>query len=82
MGLGLCGDLEGWDEAWVVGKKVQQGGSICIHIADSFHCIEKTNSIVKQLYSNKKKKIYSASDHLLALSDCIHRKENVDLLFE
>ena len=29
---------------------------ICIHIADSLHCTVETNNIVKQLYSNLKKK--------------------------
>ena len=29
----LYGDLEGWDEKWG-GKELQEGGDICIHIAD------------------------------------------------
>ena len=36
--------------------EVQDGGAICIHIADSLHCIAETNNTVKQLYSFKKKK--------------------------
>ena len=35
--------------------EVQDGGAICIHIADSLHCIAETNNTVKQLYSFKKK---------------------------
>ena len=33
-----------------MGKKVQEEGDICIHIADSLHCTAETNT----LYSNKK----------------------------
>ena len=32
----LCDDLEGWD-----GGEVQEGGDICIHIADLSHCIDR-----------------------------------------
>ena len=37
------------------GGGVQEGGDICIHIADSLCCTEETNNTVKQLYSNLKK---------------------------
>ena len=30
----LCGDLDGWDGE-MGGREVQEGGDICIHIADS-----------------------------------------------
>ena len=30
----------------------EQGGSICMHMADSLCCRAETNNIVKQLYSN------------------------------
>ena len=45
----LCGDLSwvGWG-----GREVQEGGDVCIHIADSLHCTAETNNIVKQFYSN------------------------------
>ena len=33
----------------------EQGGSICMHTADSLCCRAETNNIVKQLYSNKNK---------------------------
>ena len=33
-----------------MGKKVQEEGDICIHIADSLHCTAETNT----LYYNKK----------------------------
>ena len=36
----------------VGGRAVQEGGDICIHIADPLHCTAETNDIVKQLYSN------------------------------
>ena len=48
----LCGDLDGWDGGG--GREVQEGGDVCIHIADSLCCTAETNTIVKQLYSNKK----------------------------
>ena len=38
----LCDDLEGWDEG--TGREVQETGDICIHMADSFHCIKETNT--------------------------------------
>ena len=31
----LSGDLDGWDGG---GREVEEGGDICIHIADSLHC--------------------------------------------
>ena len=46
----LCDDLEGWDGG---GREAQEGGDICIHIADSLCCTAETNNIVKQLYSIK-----------------------------
>ena len=36
----LCDDLDGWDGR---GREVQEGGDICIHIADSLHCTAETN---------------------------------------
>ena len=45
--------MGGW--GWS-GREAQQGEDVCIHIADSLHCTEKTNNTVKQLYSNKKEK--------------------------
>ena len=36
----LCDDLDGWDG----GREVQEGGDICIHIADSLHCTAETNT--------------------------------------
>ena len=32
------------------GKKIQNKGDTCIHIADSLYCAVETNNIVKQLY--------------------------------
>ena len=39
----LSDDLEGWGEArgW---KQAQEGGDICIHIADSLRCTAETNT--------------------------------------
>ena len=39
----FCDDLEGWDER--NRRKVQEeGGDICIHIADSLHCSAETHT--------------------------------------
>ena len=40
----------------MLGRKVQERGDICMHIANSLPCTAETNKIVKQLYSNLKKK--------------------------
>ena len=34
----FCDDLEGWD-----GRGFQEGGHICIHMADSLSCTAETN---------------------------------------
>ena len=60
----LCDHLEGWDreggrEGDARGKRY---GNICICITDSLGYKAETNTIVKQLYSNKdvkKKRILS-----------------------
>ena len=36
------------------GKEIQKRGDVCIHTADSHYVTVETNSVVKQLYSNKK----------------------------
>ena len=38
----LCDDLEGWDGEG--GREAQEGGDICIHIADSLCCTAETNT--------------------------------------
>ena len=40
----LCSDLEEWDEG--SGRKSEEGGDVCIHIADSLHCTEAANTIL------------------------------------
>ena len=37
----------------VGGREDHEGGSICIHIADSHCCTAETNNIAKQVYCNK-----------------------------
>ena len=37
----LCDDLDGWDGG---GREAQEGGDICIHIADSLHCVAEINT--------------------------------------
>ena len=36
LSLVLCGDLGGWGEDR---REIQVGAGICMHIADSLHCI-------------------------------------------
>ena len=38
----LSDDLEGWDRE--SGREAQEGGDICIHIADSLCCTTETNT--------------------------------------
>ena len=40
-GMELCDDLEGWDE-WGE-RDVQEGGDVCIQIADSLHSTPEIN---------------------------------------
>ena len=40
----VCDNLEVWDGGGGSGSKVQEGGNICIPMADS-HCMEDTNTI-------------------------------------
>ena len=53
-----------WEGGRGGGKKVKEGGDICIHIADSLCCTAE-NNIVKQLYSNKK-------INVLIIKKCYH----------
>ena len=39
----LCGDPDGWDGEGG-GREVQEGGDICIHIADSLRCTAETDT--------------------------------------
>ena len=39
----LCGDLDGWDGG-ECGREVQEGGDVCMHIADSLRCSAETNT--------------------------------------
>ena len=41
----LCGNLEGWDGVGE-GKEVQEGGNMCILMADSCWCTAETNTTV------------------------------------
>ena len=40
----LCADLEGGNEGGMGGREPQDGGDICIHVADSLCCIAETNT--------------------------------------
>ena len=52
----LCDDLDGWDGGGGGGREVQEGGDICIHIADSLRCTAETNITLQSNYSPCKKK--------------------------
>ena len=41
----LCENLEGWDGVGD-GREVQEGGGICIPMADSYGCVAETNPIL------------------------------------
>ena len=41
----LCDNLEGWDGV-EGGRGVQEGGDICIPVADSCRCVAETNIIL------------------------------------
>ena len=43
------------------GREVEEGGDVCIHIADSLHCTAETNTGVKKLtpIKNKNKNLHS-----------------------
>ena len=56
----LCDDLDGWDKGWG-GTEAQEGGDICILLADSHGCTPETNTAlqsnyptIKNLKNNKK----------------------------
>ena len=50
-----------WDEGWGR-RELQEGGDICMHIADSLHCKAETN--VEQLHSNKKESKINSKNNL------------------
>ena len=52
--MGLCGDLDGWEEE--KGREVLEGEDIGIHIADSLHCAAETNTTLESNYTSIKKK--------------------------
>ena len=56
--LVLYDDLQEWDERWG-GREVQEGGDICIHIADSLCCTVETNTTLYCNYTPIKKIIMS-----------------------
>ena len=41
----MLGDIEGWNGAWV-GGMFQEGGDVCICVADSLHCAAETKTIL------------------------------------
>ena len=55
----LCDDLQRWDGRGVWGwmRQAQEGGDICVHIADSYCCTTETNTTLQSNYSPIKKKI-------------------------
>ena len=51
----LCDNLEGWDGVGGGGKG-QEGGDICIAMADSWWCMVETNTILQSNYPSIKNK--------------------------
>ena len=51
----LYDDLGGWDESGWSGRKDQEGGDICIHMADSLPCTAETHITVQSSYTPIKK---------------------------
>ena len=43
--LGLCDNLERWDGVGV-GREIQEGGDICILVADSCSCLTEAKAIL------------------------------------
>ena len=62
LSLVLCDYLEGWNGAEGSEREVQEKGdiynSICIHRADSFHCIAENNTTLQSNYTPIKEKIH------------------------
>lgn len=60
LSLMLYNDLDGWDAVPIpwkggptsLGREVQEGGVVCIQIADLFHCLTGTNA--KANHTNQK----------------------------
>ena len=55
----LCDDLVGREEVnWKqgIGRDVQEGGDVCIHIADTLCCTAETNTTLQSNYPPVKKK--------------------------
>ena len=52
-----CDGLEGWGGVgWGgAGRETQEGGAICIHMADSFLCTAATNTICQAAIPNFEK---------------------------
>ena len=50
----FCDDLDGWDG---VGE-AQEGGDLCMRMADSLPCIAETNTTFKAIILKKKKKLF------------------------
>ena len=44
LSLVLCDDLEGWEGGVGSGREVQEGGTICILMANSLSCTGETNT--------------------------------------
>ena len=40
----LCDDLEGWDRE--DGREAEEGGDMCMHMADSLCCATETNTVL------------------------------------
>ena len=57
----LCNDLEGWDREG--GREAQEGGDMCMHMADSLCCATVNNTVLCNNYTPVK--IYLKKFYLL-----------------
>ena len=53
--LSLCNNLEGWDGERD-GKEIQEGGDVCIPMADSYWCLAETAQFCKAVILQLKNK--------------------------
>ena len=57
----LCDSLDGWDGAGG-GREVQEGGDMCILMADSHCCMAETNTTMESNYLSIKNKFKNFSE--------------------
>ena len=77
---GLCNDPDRWHRAVGGGKEAREGGSICIHVADSHLWTAETNTHCKGITLQLKKKYVSESQSLPSTSKNLHGLQSTESL--